>query len=426
MATRLAQGLNVLPSLRRHPWRVAAVLLILLAAAGAGVYALIFYHHLHAAEEAAARYDFDAAHDHLAQCIRLWPRRGDLHLLAARNLRRAGRLTEAAQRLDESERLDGKTPAYLLEYAMLRVQQGDLREPRKYLLRLLDEDHPEATLILEALAYGTYHVYLLGVARNYAERALERDPGNVPMMLLLAAMHDSRARFEEAEAAYRAAVRAQPDRNQARLGLAQFLLRHGKVEEATDHFEYLRGKGYQTQAVLMGLALCCRNRGEWSDERTLLDTLLAESPDNVQALVERGRLELDAEDLDAAERDLRRAAEQEPFDRQAHLLLGQCLSRRGKQEESAACLAKLAKYEADMKTLHTLTEEIAKQPNDPEKHRQAGLICQRYGLDREAERWLLGALQIDPRYPPTYESLADFYTHVGRLDLAAQYREGPR
>jgi predicted Zn-dependent protease len=426
MQTTVAHRLRIPHSFRRHPWRVAAGLFVIVVAAGIGGYALLFYNHLHAAEDAIGRYDFDAAQPHLAVCIRLWPRRGDLHLLAARTARRAGRLTEAVEHLDECQRLEGSTPDYLLEYAMLRVQQGDLREPRMYLLRLLDDDPPEATLILEALANGTYHLYLLGAARNYTEQALERDPGNVPMMLLLALIYDSRGRMDEAEERYRAVLDAQPNHDQARLGLAQLLLRRRKIEEAAEQFEQLRARGDETQAVLMGLALCCLQRGRGAEARELLDTLLSESPDNAQALAERGRMELEADELDAAERDLRRAVAQGPFDRQANLALAQCLARRGKDEESAVYLARLAQYEADIKTLRTLTEEIAKKPNDPEKHRQAGLICLRHGLDREAERWLLGALQIDQRYPPTYESLADFYTHVGRLDLAEQYRRGPR
>jgi Tfp pilus assembly protein PilF len=393
---------------------------------GIGGYALYFYHHLHAAEDAVRRYDFDTAREHLAVCIRLWPRRGDLQLLAARSARRGGLLTDAAQHLEEYQRLEGSTPDYLLEYAMLRVQQGDFREPARFLNRRLDEDPPEAMLILEALAYGTYHVYMLGAARNYTEKALQRDPDNVPMLLLLARIHDSRGRLDEAEEKYRAALDVQPDRKQARLGLAQLLLRRFKYQEATELFEHLRGQGYQTSAVLMGLALCSKNRGQGAEERELLDALLAESPDNIQALAERGRLELDEGDLEAAERDLRRAADQRPFDRQANLLLAQCLAGRGKDKESALYLAKLAQYEDDMKTLKSITEEIAKKPNDPEKHRQAGLICQRQGLDREAERWLLGALQIDQHHKPTYDSLADFYTHVGRSDLADQYRRGPR
>src|SRR5262249_14713858 len=155
---------------------------------------------------------------------------------------------------------------------------------------------------------------MLGAARNYTERVLEREPRNVPMLLLLAQIHDSRGRLEEAEASHRAALEAQPLHNQARLGLAQFLLRHSKTEEAAEQFEILRQRRYETHDVLMGLALCCKSRGTNAQERELLDTVLSESPDDVQALTERGRLKMEAQELDAAERDLRRASDKKGFD----------------------------------------------------------------------------------------------------------------
>jgi len=309
---------------------------------------------------------------------------------------------------------------------MLRAQKGVFRNSGRYLLSLLEDNPPEAPLILEALALGTYHVYMLGASKNYAEKAIQLEAGNVPMLLLLARLYDGRVRFDDAEKNYRAAIDAQPDHAQARLELAQFLLRLKKVGEAIDHFEQLRNRRYRMPEVLMGLALCRQQQGRTTEERELLDYLLSESPDNPEALAERGRLELEAGELSAAERDLRSALAKAPYDRQAILNLAQCLDRRGKNDESAAYTAKLAQLEDDKKSLEKLIDEIAKKPNDVEMHRQAGLICQRIGRDHDAERWLLGALQIDQHHKPTYESLADFYTHVGRLELAEQYRRGPR
>jgi predicted Zn-dependent protease len=400
---------------------LAAILVL-----GAGGYALFFYYHLHAAEKANARYDFDDAQEHLATCIRLWPRRADLHFQAARTARRAGRFGDAMKHLDALERLEGKTPSYLLEYAMLRAQQGDFEPSGAYLINLLEKDHPDSTLILEALAQGTNHVYHLGKSINFAEGALEREPGNVPMLLLRGHLWDSVNRFGDAEKDYRAAIESQPGHAQARLELAQFLLRHDKADEALDHFEQLRKRRYQMPLVLMGLALCCRQQGRTAEERELLDTLLAESPDDPNALAERGKLELQADELDAAERDLRNALSQAPYDRQTTFHLSECLQRRGKDEESTVYAAKLAQLEKDMNSLEELIREIAKDPGNPEKLRQAGVICLRNGRDQEAERWFLGAWQLAPRHKPTNQSLADLYTQRGRPDLAAPFREAAR
>jgi predicted Zn-dependent protease len=426
MTTSVTQRPRFLNLFRQHPWRVLAASFALLVIAGAGGYAILFYYHLHAAEQAIARYDFDEGQEHLATCIRLWPKRGDLHLFAARTARRADRLEDAKKHLDESQRLDGKTDENLLEYAMLLAQQGDFRDSGTYLLSVLKEEPPEAALILEALALGTYHVYMLGAARNYAEQAVEREPGNVTMLLLLAHLYESRVRLDVAEKNYRAAVDAQPGHAQARLELAEFLLRVKKIDEAAGHFEQLQTRRYQMPAVLMGLALCRRQQGRTEEERELLDLVLFQAPENTQALSERGQLELEADQLEAAERDLRAAVAKTPNDRQAVFHLARCLNQRGKTDEGALYTAKLDRLEEDRKNLERLIEEIAKKPNDAELHRQAGVLSQRIGLDHDAERWFLGALQIDQHHKPTYQSLADFYTHVGRPGLAAQYRDGAR
>jgi predicted Zn-dependent protease len=416
---------SIFTSLQRHPWRVVAGLATILVFGACG-YALFFYYHLHAAEEANARYDFDDAQEHLATCIRLWPRRAELHFLAARTARRAGRFAEAMEHLDAFERLEGKTPGYLLEYAMLRAQQGDFESSGPYLIDLLEKDHPDSTLILEALAQGTNHVYHLGKSIHFAEGALQREPGNVPMLLLHAHLWDSVNRFDDAEKDYRAAIEAQPGHAQARLELAQFLIRHDKADEAEDHFEQLRKRHYRVPAVLMGLALCRRHQGRTAEEREFLDALLAESPDDPNALAERGKLELEADELDAAERDLRNVLSQVPYESHTTLYLAQCLQRQGRDEESAVYVAKAAQLEGDMKRLEELVREIAKDANNAEKLRQAGVICLRIGLDQEAERWFLGAWHADPRHKPTNQSLADLYTRRGRPDLAAPFRDAAR
>ena len=267
---------------------------------------------------------------------------------------------------------------------------------------------------------------MLGASKTYALKAVEREPGNVLMLLLLARLHESAVQADDAEGSYRAAVAAQPGHSQARLELAQFLLRRKKIDDAAEQFEQLRECRAERPAVLMGLVLCRRQQGRTEEERELLDTVVSELPDNAEALAERGRLELEADELEAAERDLRKAVLKLPHDSQVLFHLGQCLDRRGKENEAALYRAELAQVQADLKSLEMLIGEIVKSPNDAEKRRQAGLICQRIGRDQQAERWFLGALQADRSHKPTYQSLADFYTHIGRLELAAQYREAAR
>jgi Tfp pilus assembly protein PilF len=407
---------------------VLALRFLLLMAGYLGGVELYYRFRLHAAEEATARYDFDAARDHLTACIRIRPRRSELRLRAARIDRRDGRFAEAGQHLNEFLDLVDRerTPAYLLEYALLRAHQGDLSNSEDYLLGLVGDQGPETPRILEALAYGTNHVYRLGESLRFADAVLEREPDNVPMLLLRAHLWEVTGIFNEALNDYRQAVETHPEHDRARLELAQFLLRRRSVEEAAAEFERLMQRPRRLPGVLLGLALCRLSDAKTDQARELLDRAIEENPDDADALFERGKLAHDEGQLADAEQFLRRAVAQVPYSPQVNLSLSRCLSEQGKDEEGGVYRSRLAEIEADLVALEKVKEALAKAPGDPENHRRAGEICMRNGRDEEALRWFMGALQIDPNHKATHQALADYYTHIGRPDLAAEHRAARR
>src|SRR5439155_5737582 len=122
---------------------------------------------------------------------------------------------------------------------------------------------------------------------------------------------------EDALDNYRRAVRAHPRQPQVRLRLAQLAVRHDDLAEAEEHLEYLRRRGFKRPEVLLALAQLRGKQGDFGQERALLDELLAEAPDDGDALIERGRLAVQEGDPRAAVSDLPRAGELAPQDRPA-------------------------------------------------------------------------------------------------------------
>jgi Tfp pilus assembly protein PilF len=51
-----------------------------------------------------------------------------------------------------------------------------------------------------------------------------------------------------------------------------------------------------------------------------------------------------------------------------------------------------------------------------------GLICLRYGQDRQGLRWLFGVLQVDPAHRLTHQVLADYYERCGQWQQADHHR----
>ena len=151
--------------------------------------------------------------------------------------------------------------------------------------------------------------------------------------------------------------------------------------------------------------------------------MLAGAPNHAEALSERGKLELQTGQLDAAELWLRKAVAKSPYDRDTLYNLYQCLLQRGKEAEAKECLEKVEKIAADRQRLAELTQKITASPKDPALRYEAGLICLRNGQQQEGVRWLLSALVEDWEHRPTHQALAEYYQGIGQTDKAAYHRE---
>src|SRR5262249_13607460 len=156
-----------------------------------------------------------------------------------------------------------------------------------------DEGAPESGLILEALAQGSIHIYHLGRAQYYLGQLLAREPDNVLGLLWQGWQDETSRRAPDALGNYRRAVRVRPPQPQGRLRLAQLVLRQGQPAEAEEHLQELRRRGYKRPEVLLALARCRAQEADPTEARALLDELLAESPDDSDALAERGKLALE-------------------------------------------------------------------------------------------------------------------------------------
>jgi len=409
----------------RRPRRaaLAGLLLALLAAGGyLGGRHLLFQHHLHAAQAALDDQDCDAARPHLDACLRLDADSTAVHFVAARGLRRAGFYDQAADHLDRCQRLDGTTPEVLLEWALLHAQQGELPDTESYLTAKIQDGAPESGLILEALAAGCIEVYRLGPALHYLEELLAREPDNALGLIWRGWLYETQGQDAEAILSYRAALRARPRQPEARLRLARLALKRDELAEADEHLQELRRRGYKRGQVLAALGRCRRQQGDLPGARALLDELLATEPDNTDGLKERGQVALEEGDTELAEHDLHRAVELVPQDRVALYHLMRALTRLGKVREANEYAARLAQVEAQMKRLEALYVRMSTTLADPQLRCEAGLICLHNGQEREALRWLSGALQLDPNYAPAHAGLADYYDRVGEPARAAEHR----
>ncbi len=415
-----------LTCLRRRPLR-ALTILLLLALLGVvswmGSRHFRMERHLRAAQEATDRRDFAQAREHLAACLQIMPDDGRVHFLAARTARRAGDLDLAQEHLRACSRLGFEPPGVKLEWSLLAAKRGHFAEHEANLRSLVEQDHPDALLILEVLIDGYIQHYRMVPALHCLDLYLEREPEDVQAWLGRGWVCERLFYWTDAARAYRRAVDLEPENEPARLRLAKTLLLIGPPDKAAEEFETLCQKRPDDAEVLLGLARSRRQQGRLEDADRLLNELTSRQPQNEGVLKERGRVALEAGNPAGAENWLRQAVAKAPHDREAWYDLYQCHQRQGKEKEAQEALSIFQRLDADLKRIDWLTRQMQQTPYDAELYYEAGVLCLRNGSPEEGVRWLRLAIHYDPRHGPSHQALADYYKSTGKLNLAAEHQQ---
>jgi predicted Zn-dependent protease len=410
----------------RPRWRLPALLIVLLATLLAGGWRIARElragWHWRAAQTALEQEDFAAARGHLDECLRAWPGSAETHFLAARAARRAGAPGEARRLLREAARRGWVPEALDLERALLEVQSGELTSVEKYLAVCLENDHPDAALIVEVLAPAYLAQYRLGPAQSCAARWAELQPDSARAWWYLGTIRERRRRKNEAADAYRAAVAADPNHVAARLALCRLLLEINRTAELGEHVEeLLRQRGDDPEVSVLAARYHDR-MGRREAARRLLAGVLAAHPGHAPALVHLGRLELEAGQPKKAEPFLRQARSLTPFDPELLILLVRCLKQVGTPEEVRQVEERRQGVERDLAELKGLVREISRHPGDPDRRRRAGEIYLRNGQPEEGLRWLGSALRLQPDHRATHLALAKHFEQAGQQDRAEAHR----
>jgi predicted Zn-dependent protease len=337
--------------LRRRTW-----IMLALAAPVVGyiVYQAVLFgwagYQVRAARAAVARRDFPAAQTHLREALRT--RSGDtaLHLLAAQTARRQGDYGTAQEYLRAYRRAHGAPEALAREEQLWTLQKGDLSEADAVLQACVDQpDAPDAPLMLEAYIEGNLKVLSIaatvgvnidlkkdaGIRRaidqwlEHATTPADQAQGRVwrGRVQTLAGMH------ADAIADFRAALELNPSHVAARWHLANSLIQAAPAESA-QLLESLHQDYPDDRDVHLLLATAHRNHGDLNEATTLLDELLAATPDDVNVLLERGKVAVDARQAQQAEAWLRRAEKLAPQNPDISLALARCLLQAGRPEEA--------------------------------------------------------------------------------------------
>ena len=344
--------------------------------------------------------------------------------LAARAARLRGDVPEAEAQLEQCLKLQGGSrDAVQLEYLLLQAQTDETDDVRPILLQLVDRNHPESALILETLARADLNNLRFGTAMAYLERWIQIAPdAGAPFFWRGWARERLNFTDEELEDLQRA-VELEPDRFQFRLRLAERYLEVNRATEALPHLERLRAQNPQNPAVMARLGYCRFLLRQEEEARALMETAVAQLPEDPPLLLHLANLELEEKRPVEAEKWLQRLLKIDPHNQEALNLRVRCLREQGLHEEAAAALAAYEKsYRLRKRASDLLKKETSNESFGPGPPAELGSLLLSLGQERLALYWLSRALKRDPDYKPAHQALAEYYASKGNQELAASHR----
>ena len=217
---------------------------------------------------------------------------------------------------------------------MFHAGAGDLDDVEAYLLDYVRRNPDRAEPEREALADGYLRDYRVLDALNFLQDWLGDRPNDVEALALRGDLHWQIGALGKAADDYQRVVELDPQRRQAQERLAVGLITKGRYEEALERLTAVRQWKPDEPRVETSVARCYEGLDRPDDAQRTLDAVLANHADFGPALLERGRMLIQAGRPAEAEEWLRRAVHAMPHDYAANFALADALEKDGKTDEA--------------------------------------------------------------------------------------------
>jgi tetratricopeptide (TPR) repeat protein len=380
-----------------------------------------------AAKEAVRLGKYAEAKTHIKRCLALRPWNVEVHLLAARIATLHHDFPEAEAMLRKCKSLQGEmTQPIQIEWSLMDVEAGSLENHYAKLWALAStEDHPQAVDILSTLARALIVRSRLWPALACLHRWLEIDPDSILALEMCGICYASMGSRERAMTNSRRILKLDPKHKIARLSLIELLLISSQNEEALRHAEYLMQTYPDDPAVQVKFASVMQHLNKYERARETLDRVLADRPEDTEALLVRTQVEIDDGNGAAAEPWVRRLVSLSPYDSTGYELLARSLNMQGKNpSEAAEAVERCENLRNDSQRVASLLSgELEKDPNSPVAATDLGRIYLRTGNEKAGLYWLNVALERQRGYAPAHQALLEYYEKTNQSEPAQAHRD---
>jgi cellulose synthase operon protein C len=379
---------------------------------------------LRSARIALESYKLSEAREHITQCLSIWPDDSRARVLVLRIARMDQDYDEAEKQLTIVQKLTGVSETSNLEWSMLQAHAGDLDAVEQYLWSLVNEQHPDSIFILDALTAGYVRMYRNGDAAASIKYWLDLQPDCIQARFYRGCLSQRLHAYEKAAEDFLKVIEVDPNRDSVRLRLITCLVSTNQLNAALEQAEIVYHRRPHDPEVIVALANCYYNLGQFNEGAGLLDALLARDPNFAPALIGRGQIALQTEQPDDALKYLRKAVAVSPIDVGANHELYRCFEQLGMVQDAEAQHKKLLQVQKNIERLLEISNrDMARNPNDPALITELGQLMITLSQEDVGEGWLLTALRKDENYGPAHEALAKLYEKKGETNKAAVHRQ---
>ncbi len=346
---------------------------------------------------------------------------GETAFLRARCFRQLADAENMKLALRQAAELGFDRKRLITEQTLYLAQVGDLDKVGTQLPILLLNGGDDLPVICEAFANGFLANYQITDAVQILNAWVADFPADPRPHAGIGLIHKNAGEFTLAAAAFREALKLDPDRILVRLQLSEVRMEQHLYGEALA--ETLKVCRVAPENVF---ALTIQGRaqhysGLTDDALRSLKQAVKIKPTNLKAMLALAQLHNDTERFTAAIELLQRCMLEEPFNVDVRSAIGTALRGVGKTEEASLHFHYCAEASEAHSRIRTNLDKISRDGRHVEARFETGELMMKYGSPAEATAWLKSALRLEPSYVPAHQALAGHYRESGQVAAAREH-----
>ncbi len=242
---------------------------------------------------------------------------------------------------------------YATENAIESYEQGKRAQVSGEIYRAIEyykvavEQNPAYLEALAGLASAYFTLGEYAVALEYVQKALQLGRGRASLWNMTGRILLGLGRPDDAEKAYRDALKLEPNNIDANFGLAEIDIARGRMKNAVNKYEQALQMSPDNRRALLSLVMLYGEVGDYEAAGEYIDRALYYHSEKPQVRYLAAQYYLEVGDLASAEDHASMAVRQDPESVEAILLLSQIYIAKGNHAPAAELVARVLATHSD-------------------------------------------------------------------------------